>query len=195
METELRKLKADAERLEREMAKKQLEIENKKTRAKQQHAAGNQIMAQQYVAEATLLKSELEHLSESRTHTLALKATLEQTSQQMRLDQSVANASSALSKANKLGSSRKGRVDKAVANAAKQLSSISSSSSSSAAFLDDKIGNPANIEFAQELMDEIRDAELADMGLVLPDAPMGVVKPPAAAQVDDFQRRLDKLKG
>ena len=176
------------------MARKQLEIENKKTRAKQQHAAGNMTMAQQYIAEATLLKSELENLSNSRTHTLALKMTLEQTNQQMRLDQSVANASSALSKANKLGNSRKGKVDKAVANAAKQLSSISSSSSSSAAFLEEKIGAPVNVEYAQELMKEISEAEFADMGLVLPDAGGKVAVKPAT-EVDDFQRRLDKLKG
>jgi hypothetical protein len=196
METELRKLQVQVDSYEKDMRKKQLQIDLKKKAAEQQYREGSETMGDQYVAEAAMRIEELNALSDARTRTMALMTEMQKTAHQMRLDKNFAAAADALGRANKLGASRGAKMDKVVMKTEKQLTSISSSSSSTSAFLESRMGGASAA--AQDLKKQLMDKEYEDLGLVLPDSPPAVANPPSKAsphaETSDLERRINKLK-
>lgn len=198
-QTQLRKLSRKVDSLEKDLAKKQRELDTAKAKAAHAHQLGNTAMYDQYVMEAGAAARSITSISETRTQSIALRTNLENTLRGIDLQVSISQVSASMASSNIHGDKRAAAVGKLIAVADKNYTNLKDSVEISAAFIDKHVTDPETqaaveavrkeLELKRELDELTRDDGDDDADDVEDDAVSVTTKTTSL-----LQKRIDAIK-
>lgn len=190
MQTQLRSLEIQIAALERDSVLKQREIDKALLKARAAHEAGNKSLTQQHASTVAIKRTELDNICNNITRLSTLKMELEEKKNQLIVDAQLAKVNETLNKANRPGSSRAASMTKVLSNTDKQFNHIDKAAEASNNFLDNRMAKPTTIEYAQQVMKDLKLADEVDAFMATTtDTPDS-----STTEVSHLEKRIEKLK-